>query len=49
VFTVAASSHLATNWVPYRVMRKGCVLVNSSTAATFTQGSADCWFDVQVY
>jgi hypothetical protein len=49
VFTVSGTSNLAANWVPYRVMRKGCVLVNSSTAATFTQGSADTWFDVQVY
>jgi len=49
VFTVATVANLGVNWFPARVMRKGCVLVNSSTAATFTQGSADCWFDVQVY
>lgn len=30
-----------------RAFRSGIVLANSSTSATLTAGSADCWFDVQ--
>lgn len=47
VFTVGASSQLPVNWIPGRVFQSGCVLCNSSTAATKTLGSANCFFDVQ--
>lgn len=47
VFTVAAVGNLPVQWVPWRVFRVGCVICNSSTAATKTIASADCYFDVQ--
>lgn len=47
VFTVGATSNLGVAWTPPRSFRAGCWIANSSTAATFTAGSADCFFDVQ--
>ena len=50
VFTVAATSNLpiAYPW-PGRWFGRGIWLANSSTAATLTAGSADCYFDVQYF
>ena len=47
VFIVAQTANLPVQWVPWRVFRVGCFICNSSTAATLTAGSADCYFDVQ--
>lgn len=47
VGTVAATSNIAANWIPGRTFLEGCVICNSSTAATKTIGSADTFFDVQ--
>jgi hypothetical protein len=47
-FTAAASTNLGIYYGSIgRYMQRGIVLVNSSTSATFTVGSADCYFDVQ--
>lgn len=46
-FTMAASSNFATDWIPGRTFRRGIWIVNSSTAATKTIGSADCYIDAQ--
>lgn len=49
VFTVSGSSNLGLYWgPPGRWFNRGVVICNSSTAATKTIGSADCYFDVQV-
>ena len=47
VIRIPASTTLPFQWVPWRVFRVGCVICNSSTEATKTIGSADCYFDVQ--
>ena len=47
VFTVAQTANLPVQWIPWRTFQNGCFLVNSSTAATLTIGSADCFFDAQ--
>ena len=50
VFTVPASSNLPVAWPwPGRWFNRGIVIANSSTAATQTAGSADCFFDVQYF
>lgn len=50
VFTVGTVSNLpiAYPW-PGRWFTRGIWLANSSTAATLTAGSADCYFDVQYF
>ena len=50
VFTVGATSNLpvAYPW-PGRWFTRGIWIANSSTAATQTAGSADCYFDVQYF
>lgn len=47
VIAIPASSDRELNWIPGRTFRVGIVLVNSSTGATKTIGSADCFFDAQ--
>lgn len=47
VFIVQATNNLSVQWVPWRFFHVGCVICNSSTAATKTIGSADTFFDVQ--
>ena len=50
VYTVGTVSNLpiAYPW-PGRWFSRGIWLANSSTAATLTAGSADCYFDVQYF
>ena len=49
VFTVAAAANLVVAFtMPGRRFHQGLYICNSSTAATLTAGSADCFFDVQV-
>lgn len=48
VFTVAGVANLPVYWgVIGRFFDQGIVIANSTTAATQTAGSADCFFDVQ--
>lgn len=50
VFTVAATANLPVGYPwPGRWFTRGIWLANSSTAATQTAGSADCYFDVQYF
>ena len=43
-----ASDNFWASWAPnWRQFREGWLFCNSSTAATLTLGSADCFFDVQ--
>lgn len=45
---IATGNDLAVSYIfPGRWFDRGCWLVNSSTAATLTAGSADCFFDAQ--
>lgn len=47
-FTVAGASNLTVAYtLPGRLFLRGIVICNSSTAATKTLGSGDCFFDVQ--
>jgi hypothetical protein len=48
ILTAPTVANFSMDWVfPGRFFRQGIVIVNSSTAATLTIGSADCWFDAQ--
>lgn len=47
VIDIGASTSRAVNWIPGRTFHTGCFICNSSTAATKTIGSANCFFDVQ--
>lgn len=48
VLTVNATSNLSIDYgVVGRFFSQGIVIANSTTAATQTAGSADCFFDVQ--
>jgi hypothetical protein len=47
VFTVPATTSFSLDFNVGREFQIGIVISNSSTAATKTIGSADCWFDVQ--
>ncbi len=48
VFTVPATSNLVVAYtMPGRRFHRGIYVTNSSTAATLTAGSADCFYDVQ--
>jgi len=48
VFTVAGSSDRFVSYpLPGRLFYAGIWVANSSTSATLTAGSADCFFDVQ--
>jgi hypothetical protein len=46
-FTAVAAADKGVVWLPARRMNQGVVIANSSTAASLTLGSADCFFDVQ--
>lgn len=48
VFAVNATTHIGIDYgVVGRFFSQGIVIANSSTVATQTAGSADCYFDVQ--
>lgn len=46
-FVVDGSKALPIEYIRPRKIRRGIVLMNSSTADKLTAGAADCWFDVQ--
>ena len=47
VFSVPATTSFSLNYDVGREFQVGIVISNSSTEATKTIGSADCWFDVE--
>ena len=47
IFQVSATTPFSLDYDEGREFQVGIVISNSSTAATKTIGSADCWFDVQ--
>lgn len=48
VITVPTVANFSMDWIfPGRYFRRGIYICNSSTAATKTIGSADCWIDAQ--
>ena len=47
IFTVPATTSFSLDYEVGREFQIGIVMSNSSTAATKTIGSSDCWFDVQ--
>ena len=47
VFRVPAAKSFSLDYNEGREFQVGIVVSNSSTEATKTIGSADCWFDVQ--
>ena len=47
IFQVPATASFSLDFNVGREFQVGIVISNSSTAATKTIGSADCWFDVQ--
>jgi len=50
VYTVSSTSNLGLYWGSVgRWFNIGIVIANSSTAATQTAGSADCFFDAQYF
>jgi len=50
VYTVGATGNLGVYWGSVgRWFNIGIVIANSSTVATQTAGSADCWYDVQYF
>jgi hypothetical protein len=42
---VPANSQFSIDWWAGRPFVSGCIVVNSTTAATYTAGAADCFFD----
>lgn len=48
VIAIGANASSGSAWTPTpRMFLVGCWIANSSTVATLTAGSADCFFDVQ--
>ena len=48
ILSVPTVQNFSIDYGPYgRAFQVGIVVCNSSTAATKTVGSADCWLDVQ--